>query len=71
MAIVEVSRSEISVSESVEQILGRITNAKDGIRTSAGTIVAPPGWVLLSADGSEEPVYVQVSRIGYVAESPI
>jgi len=71
MAIVEISRSEVSVSESVEQILARITSAKDGIRTSSGTIVAPAGWVLLSAEDSGEPVYVQVSRIGYVAESSL
>jgi hypothetical protein len=47
--------------------LNRIVNARDGLRRGNGAIVAPPGWVILTAtDGSD--IYVQVARIAYVRE---
>ena len=59
---------ELEVSEDSEEILARIVNARDGLRHGSGRIVAPPGWVVLSAADTGEPVYVQVVNISYVHE---
>jgi hypothetical protein len=59
--------TEIEVSEGVEEILNRIVNSRDGVRRGSGAIVAPPGWVTLTAPDTGE-IYVQVARIGYVHE---
>lgn len=58
---------ELQVSEDAGDILARIVNARDGLRLGSGSIIAPPGWVVLTAiDG--EPVYIQVANISYVRE---
>jgi hypothetical protein len=58
--------TEIDVSEDVEEILRRIVNSRDGLRLGSGTIVAPPGWVNLTAEVTGETLYVQVARVAYV-----
>jgi hypothetical protein len=59
---------EVDVAEDAEEILTRIVNSRDGLRLGSGTIVAPPGWVLLTAADTQSPIYVQVARVGYVRE---
>jgi hypothetical protein len=56
--------TEIDVYEDVEEVLNRIVNSRDGLRLGNGAIVAPAGWVSLTALGTDEPM--QVARIGYV-----
>jgi hypothetical protein len=68
MAIILLDETEIEVSEEAEEILTRIVNSRDGLRTGSGVIVAPPGWVSLTQPGLGEPIYVQVAHIGYVRE---
>lgn len=68
MARILLSGTETSVSEEVDEVLGRIVAAKDGIRNATGTILAPPGWVLLTATDTGDPLYVQTEHIGYVRE---
>jgi len=67
MARILLGEVEIEVTEDVEEALSRIVNARDGLRRSNGVIVAPPGWVILTAADTSE-IYVQVARIGYVRE---
>jgi hypothetical protein len=67
MARMLLGDTEIEVSEDVEETLNRIVNARDGLRRGSGAIVAPPGWVILTAADMSE-IYVQVARIGYVRE---
>jgi hypothetical protein len=67
MAHILLDETEIEVAEDAEGALNRIVNARDGLRRGNGAIVAPPGWVsLTAADGSD--IYVQVARIAYVRE---
>jgi hypothetical protein len=67
MARILLDEGEIDVAENVEETLSRIVNARDGLRRGNGSIVAPSGWVILTAaDGGD--IYVQVARIGYVRE---
>jgi hypothetical protein len=67
VAHILLDETEIEVYEDAEGALNRIVNARDGLRHGNGAIVAPPGWVsLTAADGSD--LYVQVSRISYVRE---
>jgi hypothetical protein len=67
MARILLDETEIDVSEDAEETLNRIVNSRDGLRRGSGAIVAPPGWVILTAtDGSE--IYVQVARIAFVRE---
>ncbi|MGD1057387.1 MAG: hypothetical protein ABR992_08235 [Solirubrobacteraceae bacterium] len=67
MARILLDEAEIDVAEDVEETLKRIVDARDGLRRGNGAIVAPPGWVILTAtDGSD--IYVQVARIAYVRE---
>jgi hypothetical protein len=68
MARILVDEREIEVSEEVEDILTRVVNSRDGLRLASGTIVAPPGWVVLSAQDTGDAIYVQVAHIGYVRE---
>jgi hypothetical protein len=68
MARILVGETELDVSEDAEEILARIVDSRDGLRHGSGAIVAPPGWVSLSQLGLGAPVFVQVSRIGYVRE---
>lgn len=67
MARILLGETEIEVSEDVEETLNRIVNARDGLRRGSGAIVAPPGWVILTAPDSSE-IYVQVARVAYVRE---
>lgn len=68
MARILLDDMEIEVSEGAEDILNRIVNSRDGLRRGSGAIVAPPGWVILTAPDAGDPIYVQVARIGYVRE---
>ncbi len=68
MARILLDDTEIDVSEDVEDTLSRIVNSRDGLRLGSGAIVAPAGWVTLTAADNGEALYVQVSRIGYVRE---
>jgi hypothetical protein len=68
MARILLDETEIDVSEDVEEILNRIVHSRDGLRRGSGAIVAPPGWLLVTAPHSGDPIYVQVARIGYVCD---
>jgi hypothetical protein len=68
MARIFIDETEIEVAEDVEEVLSRVVNAKDGLRRGSGAIIAPPGWVTLTASGVGEEIYVQVARIAYVRE---
>jgi hypothetical protein len=68
MARIVLDETEIEVAEDVEEILNRIVNSRDGLRRGSGAIVAPPGWVVMTASGGSEEIYVQVARIAYVRE---
>jgi cell wall assembly regulator SMI1 len=68
MARVLLGETEVEVSEEVEDIMGRIINSRDGLRRGSGTMVAPPGWVVLTADVTGDEIYIQVANIGYVRE---
>jgi hypothetical protein len=68
MARIMLDVTEIEVSEEVEEILNRIVNSRDGLRRGSGAIVAPPGWVILTAQDTSDEIYVQVARIGCVRE---
>lgn len=69
MARLLVDGTEVEVGEDVEDVLNRIVSARDGVRRGNGAIVAPPGWMLLSAPGIDEPIFIQVARIGCVRDS--
>jgi hypothetical protein len=68
MARILLDETEIDVIEEVEEILSRIVNSRDGLRRGSGAIVAPPGWVTLTASPTGEQIYIQVSRIAFVRE---
>jgi hypothetical protein len=68
MARIMLDVTEIEVSEEVGEILNRIVNSRDGLRRGSGAIVAPPGWVILTAQDTSDEIYVQVARIGCVRE---
>jgi hypothetical protein len=68
MARVLLDEMEITVSEEVDEVLSRIVNSRDGIRRGNGAIVAPPGWVTVTASDTGDEMYVQVARIGYVRD---
>jgi hypothetical protein len=68
MARILLDDTEIEVREDVADALNRIVNSRDGLRHGSGAIVAPPGWVTLTAADNGEALYVQVARIGYVRE---
>jgi hypothetical protein len=68
MARILLDETEIEVAEEVDEVLGKIVNAKDGLRRGNGAIIAPPGWLLVSAAGTGEEIYLQVARIAYVRE---
>jgi hypothetical protein len=65
MARILLGEGEINVAEDVEDTLNRIVNARDGLRRGNGAIMAPSGWVILTADDGSD-IYVQVARIAYV-----
>lgn len=66
MARVLLGNTEVDVLEDVDEILTRIVNSRDGLRLGNGAIIAPSGWVTLTAVDSDAPMYVQVARVGYV-----
>ncbi|HYB24307.1 MAG TPA: hypothetical protein VED41_10945 [Solirubrobacteraceae bacterium] len=68
MALILLGETETAVAEELDDVLALIVAAKDGIRNSSGNILAPPGWVLLTASDTGERIYVQAERIGYVRE---
>lgn len=68
MARILLDDTEIEVSESVEDILAKIVSSRDGLRLGGGAIVAPAGWLVATASGSHDEVYVQVARIGCVRD---
>jgi hypothetical protein len=69
MARILFDEAPLDVSENVEEVLGRFVNSRDGLRLGNGTIIAPPGWVLLTDAETNAPVYIQVVRVGYVRDS--
>jgi hypothetical protein len=68
MARILLGESEIDVFEGAEDVLRRVMSSGEGVRRAGGEIVAPPGWLALSAPETGDPIYVQVARIGYVRE---
>jgi hypothetical protein len=66
MTRILVGNTELGVAEELEDVLNRIVNSRDGIRLGSGAIVAPPGWLALTASDTDEPLYVQATRVGYV-----
>jgi hypothetical protein len=61
-----IDSTELKVSEDVDGILEHIVRSKDGVRLGSGVVIAPAGWVALTAPGTGDPIYVQVARTGYV-----
>ncbi len=68
MARILFDETEVYVSEVAEEVLNRVVNSKDGLRRGSGEIIAPPGWLSLTAPDTGESIYVQVARIGWVRE---
>lgn len=68
MASILFDQAPITVAEDVDEVLSRVVNSRDGLRHGNGTILAPAGWILLTEADTGEPLYVQVSRVGYVRE---
>jgi len=68
VARILLDETEIEVAEDVEDVLNRIVNSKDGLRRGSGAILAPPGWLIVTASGTGDEIYVQVARIGCVRE---
>lgn len=68
MAHILLGGRETGVSEEVDEVLRLIVSSRDGIRNTAGNILAPPGWVLLTSADTGDRLYVQADRIEYVRE---
>jgi hypothetical protein len=68
MARILLDGTEINVGESLEEVLARLVNSKDGMRAGNGQITAPPGWITLTELGTGEELFVQAVRLGYVRE---
>jgi hypothetical protein len=68
MARILLDGTEIGVSEDLEDVLGRLVAAKDGIRRGDGTVTAPSGWMILTEAITGEQLFVQTIRLGYVRE---
>ena len=66
MARVLLDDPEMEVAEDTDEILARMVNARDGLRIGNGSIIAPSGWVSVTDPITDEPIYVQVSRVGFV-----
>ncbi len=66
MTVMLVGDSEVDVSEEVDAVLMAMQAAKDGVRSANGKIIVPPGWLVLTDSDSDEPIYIQISRVGYV-----
>ena len=67
MAKVRVQAAELSVLESVEDVMTRVSNAAEGLQVE-GSQVAGPGWISLTDARTNRELYVQVGQIGYVGE---
>jgi hypothetical protein len=63
MARILLDETELEVAEEVEDILNKIVNSRDGLRRGSGA-----GWVIVTAAGSGDEIYLQVARIAYVRE---
>jgi|HubBroStandDraft_1064217.scaffolds.fasta_scaffold1676309_1 hypothetical protein len=68
MARILVGGTETSVAEEMSDVLALVVQSKDGIRNTSGTILAPSGWLKLTAADSGDQMYVQAEHIGYVRE---
>jgi|HubBroStandDraft_6_1064221.scaffolds.fasta_scaffold606782_2 hypothetical protein len=68
MARILLEATEIEVVEDVAHVLGKIVNARDGVREDGDRIVAPAGWIVVSALGTGTQLYLQVARISCVSE---
>lgn len=68
MALVLLGDTATSVAEGMEDVLSRIVASKDGLRSASGTIVAPPGWIALTASDTGDPVYIQTVHVRSVSE---
>ena len=66
MGRILIDSKELEVSEDLEGILAQIVSSRDGVRLGSGVVVAPAGWVMLTAPETGDPIYVQVARIGWV-----
>jgi hypothetical protein len=68
MARILLGGTETSVSEEVGEVLALVVQSKDGIRNTSGTILAPPGWVKLTAADTGDRIYVHAEHIALVRE---
>jgi hypothetical protein len=68
MARILLGGCETSVFERADEVLSRIVASRDGIRNRNDTLVAPPGWVLLTAGDTGDDLYVPTDHIAYVRE---
>jgi hypothetical protein len=68
MARILFDQTELDVSEDVEEVLSRVVAARDGLRRDNGSIVAPAGWIALTEAHTDNSIYVQVERVGYVCD---
>jgi hypothetical protein len=68
MARILLDGLETSVFEGADEVLSRIVASRDGIRNGNGAIVAPAGWVLLTAGDTGDDLYVPTDHIAYVRE---
>ena len=66
MTVMLVGGSEVEVSEDVDAVLMGIQAAKDGVRSANGKIVVAPGWLVLTDADSDEPIFIQISRVAYL-----
>ncbi len=68
MAQILLGVNEMSVDEGKEDVLSRIVASKDGLRSGSGAILAPPGWMVLTASGTGEQIYFQTVHIAWVRD---
>ena len=67
MALVLISGREVDVTESTDEVLRRIAEARERGPAFAGQ---PVGWVILTpSDDTSRTVYVQSSAIGWVQDN--
>ncbi len=63
MALVLLGDTETSVAEEMQDVLSQIVASKDGLRSGSGVIVAPPGWISLTASDTGDPIYIQAAHV--------
>ena len=66
MARILLDGLEVEAAEDADEILARIVTARDGLRLGSGAIIAPSGWVSVTAPLTDDPIFIQVSRVGFV-----